>query len=258
MKPDKSRQRVRTMFGEISRRYDFLNHFLSAGTDYYWRWRAVRKVPLRGEAPILDVCTGTGDLALAFWKRAPTSARIVGTDFTRQMLTIADGKTRSLKRTPNGSPPVFLEADTLHMPFSDDCFQIVSVSFGLRNLCDTGAGLREMIRVCQPGGHVLVLEFSLPGNRLLRGLYLWYFKHILPRIGQFLARNQHAAYSYLPETVSGFPFGQELADVMQQHGLESVDWTPLTCGIATLYCGRKPINNGASKILETAPAEIVR
>ncbi|MEO1996610.1 MAG: ubiquinone/menaquinone biosynthesis methyltransferase, partial [Planctomycetaceae bacterium] len=171
-KPDKSRQRVRTMFGEISRRYDFLNHFLSAGTDYYWRWRAVRKVPVQPHVPILDVCTGTGDLALAFRKRAHPSVRIVGTDFTRQMLAIAESKKQGAGRTRDAPPPDFLEADTLQMPFSDNSFQIVAVSFGLRNLSDTGAGLGEMIRVCRPGGHVLVLEFSLPGNRWLRGLYL--------------------------------------------------------------------------------------
>ena len=258
MKPDKSRQRVRTMFGEISRRYDFLNHFLSAGTDFYWRWRAVRKVALQPEIPILDVCTGTGDLALAFRKIAPSSVQIVGTDFTHQMLQIAQNKKQGLANSPGSLVPMFLEADTQQMPFADDSFQLVAVSFGLRNLSDTGAGLREMVRVCQPGGHVLVLEFSLPGNRWLRSLYLWYFKHILPKIGQLLARNQHSAYSYLPDTVSGFPYGQELADLMTHHGMESVEWTPLTFGIATLYCGRKPTMQPVTTTAGNVDAEMTR
>lgn len=238
---DKSGDRVRQMFGEISGRYDFLNHLLSGGTDYYWRWRTVRQCAPEGTAPILDVCTGTGDLALAYWKRGRGVIDVIGADFTPEMLRIAEQKRDRLQAGTNATGSMtFVEADTQQLPFDDDRFQIVSVAFGLRNVADTLAGLREMTRVCQPGGRVAVLEFSLPGNAALQWLYLKYFKYVLPRIGQLLARNRQAAYNYLPASVSEFPYGEQLANVLREAGLTDVTWTPLTFGIATLYIGRKP------------------
>lgn len=237
MTVDKSEKRIREMFGEISPRYDFLNHFLSGGTDYYWRWRAVRAVP-PGEGPILDVCTGTGDLAIAYWKKAKGRAEVVGTDFTHEMLRIARQKIPASDQT-EAAPLTFLEADTQKLPFADDQFQVVSVAFGLRNVTDTAQGLSEMVRVLKPGGCVIVLEFSMPQNRVIGGLYRWYFKNILPRIGQFLARNRQSAYNYLPQSVSEFPHGQALADLMQSAGLTQVTWKPLTFGIASMYWGTK-------------------
>ena len=238
MNVDKSEHRIRQMFDEISSRYDLMNHLLSGGADYYWRWQAVRTVPPHGEGPILDVCTGTGDLAIAYWKKNVGRVRVVGTDFTRAMLELALSK---VAKTGGGIPPLFLEADTQRLPFADDRFQIVSVAFGLRNVTDTEQGLREMVRVCRPGGFVLVLEFSMPTNPVLRGLYRGYFRHVLPRIGQLLARNRQSAYNYLPQSVSEFPQGSELADVMQRSGLGQVQWKPQTFGVATLYWGQKPL-----------------
>ncbi|MBM83658.1 MAG: bifunctional demethylmenaquinone methyltransferase/2-methoxy-6-polyprenyl-1,4-benzoquinol methylase UbiE [Planctomycetaceae bacterium] len=237
---DKSGDRIRDMFGEISPRYDFMNHFLSGGTDYYWRWRTVRRVKPTGDAPILDVCTGTGDLAFSFWKAGKGQVPVIGTDFTHEMLVLANQKVdQRLSKDDKRERPTFLEADTMHLPFPDDQFQIVSVAFGLRNVSDTMAGLREMARVCQPGGHVAVLEFSLPENRMIRGVYQWYFRNILPKLGQLLARNNHAAYQYLPQSVSEFPQGKELAGMMEQCGMTDVTWTPMTFGVATLYVGVK-------------------
>ena len=237
---DKTGQRIQKMFGEISGRYDFLNHFLSGGVDIYWRWRTVRRVRPNTDAPILDVCTGTGDLAIAFWKKAGRSLPVVGTDFTHEMLVIAREKAAKLTGSNSTAAPIeFLEADTLTLPFDADSFQIVSVAFGLRNVSDTLGGLREMTRVCQPGGQVAVLEFSMPTNRLFGAVYRWYFRNILPRIGQLLARNQEAAYNYLPQSVSQFPQGEELCSLMREAGLTDVTFTPLTFGIATLYVGRK-------------------
>lgn len=233
MNVDKTGSRVQQMFGEIAPRYDFMNHFLSGGVDYYWRWRTVRKVTPAGQAPILDVCTGTGDLALSYLKKTRGKTRVVGADFTHEMLQLALTKNSSEALT-------FLEADTQQLPFADDQFQIVSVAFGLRNVSDTRQGLKEMIRVCQPGGQVAVLEFSIPTNPLFRAGYQFYFKHILPRMGQLLARNQQSAYNYLPESVSEFPYGKALADIMDECGLEGTRWYPLTFGIATLYTGVKP------------------
>ncbi len=238
---DKSESRIRKMFGEISPRYDFLNHFLSGGTDWYWRWRTVRAVSPSGTEPILDVCTGTGDLALAYWKKARRRVPVVGTDFTHEMLTRARGKAeKATAKFPGAAGLSFLEADTQRLPFFDNRFQIVSVAFGLRNVTDTERGLREMVRVCKPGGHVAVLEFSMPRNRLFGGLYRWYFRHVLPRLGQLFMRNSHAAYHYLPDSVSEFPQGEALTALMQACGLTDTSFRPLTFGIATLYVGRKP------------------
>lgn len=237
---DKSGERVRRMFGEISSRYDLMNHVLSGGVDYYWRWRTVRLVSPRGTEPILDVCTGTGDLALTYWKRAGGKAPVFGSDFTHEMLVIAREKRERMFRGSTPSAPLeFLEADTQQLPFADDTFQIVSVAFGLRNVSDTRAGLREMLRVCRPGGRVAVLEFATPTLPLVRGFYLWYFKNILPLIGQLFARNQQSAYNYLPQSVSEFPQGKALATIMEECGLTQVTWKPLTFGIATLYWGTK-------------------
>lgn len=240
MNVDKSEQRVRKMFGEIAGRYDFLNHLLSGGTDYYWRWRTVRAVPPNGSAPVLDICTGTGDLAFAYWKKGNGKVRVVGADFTHEMLTLA------LTKRPAESAIQFVEADAQKLPFADDQFQIVSVAFGLRNVTDTRRGLSEMLRVCAPGGKVVVLEFAMPGNPILRGIYGWYFRNVLPKIGQLLARNRQAAYNYLPASVSEFPHGETLADVMRECGLGPVEWRPLTFGVAALYVGTKPAASASS------------
>jgi demethylmenaquinone methyltransferase / 2-methoxy-6-polyprenyl-1,4-benzoquinol methylase len=241
---DKSEARVRQMFGEISGRYDLMNHVLSGGVDVYWRWLTVRAVPPEGTAPILDVCTGTGDLALAYWKAGRGKIAVQATDFTPEMLRLAEVKRdkRFGGLIAGGAAGLtFSEADTQHLPFDDNQFQIVSVAFGLRNVTDTERGLREMVRVCQPGGRVAVLEFSMPANPLLNWIYRTYFRYVLPRIGQLFARNRQSAYNYLPESVSQFPYGKVLADKMQECGLSNVTWTPLTFGIATLYVGRKPV-----------------
>ena len=233
MPVDKSGSRIRQMFGEIAGRYDFMNHFLSGGTDVYWRWRTVRLASPNGDAPILDVCTGTGDLAFAWRKAAGQNTSVMATDFTHGMLKLAEQK-----RTDRDV--VFMEADTQELPFEDDLFQLVSVAFGLRNISSTIGGLQEMTRVCCHGGRVVVLEFSLPDNRLLSRAYQWYFRNILPRIGQLLVRNRQAAYEYLPQSVSEFPCGDQLTQIMEEAGLERTSFHKLTGGIATVYIGHKP------------------
>jgi len=280
MTVDKSEQRIRQMFGEISGRYDFLNHFLSMGVDYSWRKATVRAVPDDVEGPLLDVCTGTGDLAIAFWKKYRGRVQVVGSDFTHEMLVIANHKrdakgipSQSVEWTsssvqesdeamplldaPNREPDsesratvdgrgrpscetlTFVEADTQRLPFHDDRFSAVSVAFGLRNVTDTRRGIDEMIRVCKPGGRVLILEFGMPRNRLFGAVYRWYFKHVLPRLGQLLARNRQSAYNYLPASVSEFPHGEALVTILEERGLQEVTWKPLTFGVAGLYVGRK-------------------
>jgi demethylmenaquinone methyltransferase/2-methoxy-6-polyprenyl-1,4-benzoquinol methylase len=223
------------MFGEIAERYDFLNHLLSLGIDVYWRWCTVRQVPPVGDAPILDLCTGTGDLALAYYRAARGQTRVVGADFCHPMLIIGQGKAAKAQ----ADRLAFVEADAQQLPFASDHFQIVSVAFGLRNVTDTDRGLREMVRVCRPGGKVAVLEFSMPRWQPFRSLYRWYFQHVLPKIGQALARNRQQAYRYLPASVGEFPSGEALAHRMRAAGASQVCYFPLTLGVATLYVGTK-------------------
>jgi demethylmenaquinone methyltransferase/2-methoxy-6-polyprenyl-1,4-benzoquinol methylase len=243
---DKSAERVKQMFGEISGRYDLMNHLLSGGVDFYWRKATLRRCAPEGTAPILDVCTGTGDLALAYWQAGQRQIEVIGADFTPEMLRLAEQKRDRLlaKLAADGqaSPAslTFLEADTQQLPFENDRFQLVSVAFGLRNVTDTERGVREMLRVCQPGGRVCILEFSMPTNPVLGPVYRWYFARVLPKLGQWLARNRQSAYNYLPESVSQFPYGAELVAKLQSWGLADVTQTPLTLGIATIYLGRKP------------------
>lgn len=236
MAVDKSDVRVRRMFGEIAGRYDFLNHLLSAGVDKYWRWQAVRKSQPDGEGPVLDLCTGTGDLAIAYRRATNENTRIVACDFCHEMLVVGAAKGRRRKL---GEAIAFIEADAQQLPLPSDHFQIVSVAFGLRNVSDTDRGLAEMARVCAVGGRVVILEFSMPSWQPMRAVYGAYFRHVLPRIGQFVARNRTNAYGYLPESVGEFPSGEILAERMRRVGLTDIQVHPLTFGIATLYIGTK-------------------
>ena len=234
MSVDKSNARVQKMFGEIAPRYDRMNHLLSMNVDRYWRWKTVRKLAPNNADPILDVCTGTGDLAFAFHKHTGGKVPVVGSDFCFEMLEVGRAKSNKFGRDVS-----FVEADAQNLPFESDHFQIVSAAFGLRNVADTDLGLREMARVCKPGGQVAVLEFSIPRYQPVKGMYGWYFKHILPRIGQQLAKNNSSAYNYLPDSVGEFPCYEELTEKMLACGLSSANFYPLTFGIATLYVGVK-------------------
>ena len=234
---DKSNQRVKRMFGQIAPRYDLMNHVLSLNVDRYWRWRTTKLVPPGGDGPILDVCTGTGDLAFAYHRLTRGAAPITAVDFCPEMLAIGQRK-KDLKGIHGAVQ--FREADAQNLPFHDNVFQIVCVAFGLRNIADTERGLREMARVARPGGRVAVLEFSRPRWQPFKALYGFYFHSILPRIGQWFARNEDDAYKYLPESVQDFPSGEALAQRMRQAGLINIRLYPMTLGIATLYLGCKP------------------
>src|SRR5262245_23850644 len=179
------------MFGSIAPSYDLLNHLLSLNVDRYWRWRATRLVPPQGDGPILDLCTGTGDLALAYDRAAGGKVPIIGADFCHEMLRRAFAKTSRRKAAERVR---FLEADAQLLPFPDDFFQISTVAFGLRNVTDTDRGLAEMVRVTRPGGKVAILEFSQPRGRLFSRLYRFYFRKILPLIGQVVSRSKDNAY----------------------------------------------------------------
>jgi demethylmenaquinone methyltransferase/2-methoxy-6-polyprenyl-1,4-benzoquinol methylase len=238
---DKRETRIRAMFGNIAHRYDLLNHLLSLNIDRYWRWRTTRLAPPRTDAdaaPILDVCTGTGDLALAYDKAANKRVPIVGTDFCLPMLLPARDKTQ---RRHAAERIRYIEADTQRLPFPNDTFQLTTVAFGLRNVTDTDRGLAEMVRVTQPGGRVAILEFSRPRHWLFGRLYRFYFRWILPCIGQVVSRSRDNAYNYLPASVLEFPDGEALAEKLRGHGLTEVQWHSLTFGIATLYIGTKTV-----------------
>lgn len=234
---DKKEARIRRMFGNIAPHYDFLNHLLSLNVDHYWRWKTTRLAPPEGDAPILDLCTGTGDLALAYDQAAAGRVPIIGADFCPEMLVRAVDKTQ---RCGAAERIRYIETDAQRLPFPDNTFQITTVAFGLRNVTDTDRGLAEMVRVTRPGGRVVILEFSRPRNWLFGGIYRFYFRCILPLVGQLISRSQDNAYRYLPESVLEFPEGEALAARMRQHGLTEVRFHPLTFGIATVYIGIKP------------------
>lgn len=221
------------MFGEIAPQYDRMNHLLSMNIDRLWRRTAVRRLAPRAGDRILDVCTGTGDLALAFQRYLKGKGEVIGTDFCEEMLEIARTK-------PVASGNVaFSQADAQALPFDDNSFDIVTVAFGLRNVEDTDLGLRELTRVCRSGGRIGILEFTTPRRWPVRPMYGWYFRHVLPRIGQRLAKNNMAAYDYLPQSVGEFPSCEALTERMLQAGMTSAQFKPLTFGIATLYLGTK-------------------
>ncbi len=244
---DKRETRIRTMFGAIAPSYDLLNHLLSLNIDRYWRWRTTRLVPPAGAAPILDMCTGTGDLALAYDRAAGGTVPIVGADFCHEMLLPATAKA---KKRHAADRIRFVEADAQRLPFPDNYFQITTVAFGLRNVTDTDRGIAEMARVTQPGGRVAILEFSQPRHWLFGRLYRFYFRRVLPLVGQAISRSKDQAYRYLPASVQEFPCGETLAERLRGHGLGDVQWYPFTFGIATLYVGRKPAVRSPTRLPE--------
>jgi demethylmenaquinone methyltransferase / 2-methoxy-6-polyprenyl-1,4-benzoquinol methylase len=232
---DRREVRIRRMFDGIAPRYDLLNHLFSFNVDNAWRRRVTRRVPATA-GPVLDVCTGTGDLAFAYDRACGGRLPIVGADFAGEMLTAAVEKSRH-----RGSHPRigFVQADAQRLPFPDHTFEVVAVAFGLRNVTDTDRGLAEMVRVTRPGGQVAVLEFSRPRHWFLRRAYGAYFRYLLPLVGQLFSRSGEKAYVYLPASVMEFPDGEALADRMRAAGLRDVTFTPFTFGIATLYVGTK-------------------
>ncbi|NQU42165.1 ubiquinone/menaquinone biosynthesis methyltransferase, partial [bacterium] len=229
-------RRIRDMFSGLVEDYDRLNHVLSLSVDRLW-WRHTARVLAKKmknvERPrVLDVCAGTGDLSLAIKKRLGERSLLVASDFAHPTLVRARKKSERKQETL-----LIAEADTLALPFPDGTFHAVTVSFGLRNLVDRKFGVREMARVLRPGGYLLILEFSLPANIVLRSLYRPYLSKILPRIGNRLARTD--AYDYFAQSVEGFPPREEVRCWMREAGLTDTSCENLTTGISVLYAGRK-------------------
>lgn len=241
---DKSPRHIREMFDQISPRYDFLNHLLSLNTDVAWRRRAAEAAAPAGSRParLLDVCTGTGDLALELARR--WRCDVVGSDFAGRMLEIGTAKAaRHRSRAVR-----FGQADTTRLPFRDASFDAATVAFGIRNVGDTAAGIREMARVVRPGGRVVILEFTVPPGRLIRRGYLLYFQRVLPMLGELIAPTRRGAYRYLPASVSEWPSPEALAGTMRAAGLIQVEFELLTLGVAAIHRGtvagpRKSLQN---------------
>jgi len=228
-------QSIRGMFSSIAGHYDLLNHILSLGADIRWRKDMVKEVHGQGKAPILDLATGTGDVALTLVRNIPGEIKIVGVDFTIPMLDQAAAKVRT-----GGKGRITLTAgDAMALPFPDCTFSAVTIAFGLRNLPDRPTGLNEMFRVLKPGGRVIVLEFSPMDHRLLGPLFRFYFHHVLPVLGGMIS-GRSGAYRYLPSSVDSFPNPGDLSEKMSETGFEQVRFRPLTFGIAFLHVGEKP------------------
>ncbi len=222
---------VRRMFGAIAPRYDLLNHLLSLNIDRLWRRRAVSLL-LRGREPagrFLDVCAGTFDFALALCRRRGFRGLVVGSDFALPMLERGRPKLR-------GTPVRPACADALALPFPDATFNGATVGFGVRNLAELAAGLREMRRVLKPGARLVILEFTTPGWQPFRGLYFFYFKRILPLVGRMVS-GHGSAYTYLPASVLEFPEPAQLAALMQAAGFRDVSWRRWTGGIVAAHVG---------------------
>ena len=227
---------VHNIFSAIARQYDFLNSLLSLRFDRSWRKFAARVSDVTPASKVLDVCTGTGELALAYADETGADAAVIGTDFCFEMLAVGKRKVERQKRVSAFVP---IEADTLVLPFAGNTFDVVSVGFGIRNVADLESGIREMTRVAVKGGRVVILEFTQPNNPVFRGLYYFYFTKVLPFIGNLVSKNKDDAYGYLPKSVMQFPNCEELKEIMGSCGLEDVRFYRKTFGIVAIHVGRK-------------------
>jgi len=236
MSPAESRDpaRVRSMFGAVARRYDFLNRLLSLGRDVAWRRRAAAEVSDGPGDLVLDLCGGTGDLSLALARLRP-GALVVCADFSHPMLVRAGTK---LSRTGLSRRCALLEADALRLPLRDGSVAAVTVAFGVRNFSDLDTGLREILRVLRPGGRLVVLEFSRPTAPVLSGLYSVYLNRVLPRVGDRIS-GRRGPYAYLARTIGEFPDPPAFAGLLRESGFAAASWTPMTGGIVCIHTAVK-------------------
>ncbi|MEY2963324.1 MAG: bifunctional demethylmenaquinone methyltransferase/2-methoxy-6-polyprenyl,4-benzoquinol methylase [Bacteroidota bacterium] len=227
------KEQVAEMFNNISKRYDLLNHLLSLNIDKGWRRKVVNMIKADNPALVLDVATGTADLAIALAKG--TGAKITGADISEGMLEVGREKVadRGL------SKQIVLElGDSENLPYPDNTFDAITVSFGVRNFQNLHNGLKDMARVLKPGGQLVVLEFSQPKAFPFKQLYWFYFKAILPTIGKLVSKDPRA-YTYLPESVAAFPYGEAFMEELRKAGMDAKSARPVTFGIATIYQARK-------------------
>jgi demethylmenaquinone methyltransferase / 2-methoxy-6-polyprenyl-1,4-benzoquinol methylase len=233
---------VKEIFSTITAKYDFLNHFLSLRRDIAWRNFAAKKMKFSQSNKYLDVACGTADLSIAAAKRHPR-IQVTGLDFVEEMVQAAKKKVNDRKL---GTRIDILQGDALHIPFSDNTFDVAGIAFGLRNIPDRRQALREMMRVTIPGGQVMVLEMTFVQNRIFRLFYYVYLNYLLPLFARLFSRNA-AAYYYLADSIMNFPTPDELAMQMEDAGLVSVEKYPLTFGVTWLHIAEKRIEPGAGR-----------
>jgi demethylmenaquinone methyltransferase/2-methoxy-6-polyprenyl-1,4-benzoquinol methylase len=231
--------KIRGMFASIAGTYDVLNHLLSLNQDHGWRKTCVEVAGVRPGDTVLDVCTGTGDLAMELGRAVGPSGRVVGTDFCEPMVRLGVPKTVSAGAAGHARPLLGV-ADTMRLPFRDGSFRAVTVGFGIRNVEDLAGGIREMARVTAPGGKIAILEFTQPSNLLFRFVYYVYFLILLPLLGNLVSGGKRNAYGYLPRSVLRFPDREKLRRVIADQGLTDVTIHSRSLGIITVHTGTKP------------------
>jgi demethylmenaquinone methyltransferase/2-methoxy-6-polyprenyl-1,4-benzoquinol methylase len=228
----KSPERIAGMFDAIAGRYDLLNHLLSAGIDRRWRRRAIQSLQLTGRERVLDLCTGTADLAIAAARAQPGAARVVGVDFAGAMLGV--GKKKLERDRPLRDRVALVRGDATRIPLADRSVDAVTIAFGIRNVDEVAAACREMRRVLRSGGRLAILEFAVPTVPGLSRLYLGYLHHVLPRIGRAVSRH-NAAYGYLPASIGAFSSPDEFVKILRDAGFSSISANGLTFGSVILY-----------------------
>lgn len=227
------KEQVANMFNTISSQYDFLNHLLSGGIDIIWRKKAIKLLQNKGIKTMLDIATGTGDFAIEALKINPE--KIVGVDISEGMLSFGQEK---IKKMGLEKTIQLQKGDSEKLPFSDNSFDAVIVSFGVRNFENLQKGLTDMFRVTKPGGYCLILEFSNPRKFPMKQLYTFYSKYCLPFLGKMISKDP-SAYTYLPESVKAFPDGPEFIQIFKSVGYSETNWIPMTGGICSIYIGQK-------------------
>ncbi len=234
MKIEKEKDKVAAMFDTIAPKYDFLNHILSLGIDKIWRRKVVNSVNKESVATILDIASGTGDLAIALARRV-RGAKVIGVDISEGMLKVGREKVAARNLTDRIEMKF---GDALALEFDDESFDVVTSAFGVRNFEALDKGLAEMFRVVRPGGKMVILEFSMPTNIIFRALYKFYFLKLLPLVGNFTSKSSFA-YTYLPESVTGFASGDKFLAYLEAVGGVSLSKKELTGGIASIYVAYK-------------------
>lgn len=239
--PDKNPAKISGMFDAIAGRYDLLNTVLSGGLDRYWRRRAIAALQLSGRERLLDVCTGTADVAIGAARNTGGAARVVGIDFSGAMLVHGLDKVR---HAALGTRVHLVLGDATSLPVASASVDAATIAFGIRNVQQPDVACRELHRALRPGGRIAILEFGTPSSRLFGTIYHWYSRNVLPRIGRAVSRHD-AAYTYLPESIGAFPYGDEFARILTVAGFSEVEARPFMFGAVYLYTGQKPHDSRA-------------